>query len=218
MGHHYCVIYTQTAKQQQVRDVLREALPEAKGYIFYPCMEVYRRDKGGIVDVQALFPGYVFIRSDMELPELHEFIRNHTRNIGTFVRELSFYEQKCAGEVDELNVSDLNEDEAKFMDFLLDSDECSGLLKMSYGYREGKKKFKVVEGPLKVYEDHIADVRAHDRRAYLDLKINGRTVCAGFTVMPKKHYFPEDDKAPEVLSDGSELDIKELLSSMTKLS
>lgn len=253
--YRYCVLYMNALKQAKFCSVLKQALPENRGTVFYPCMECYRRDAGRKIEIQPIFPGYIFIRSDLGDKELHEFIRNNQSAITTFVRELRFSQKKASGEniftgrnMDGvegifpsnspdfgsvgLEISDLTDEEAEFMDFLLDagpaSDEMNGsavgenkekvmptegLLKMSYGYQEGNR-FKVMKGPLRAYEDHIADVNKHDKKAFLDFKMNGSIVRAGFAVLPKRHWFPKDKDTPEVLADGTEVDLQVLAKAM----
>ena len=70
---HYSVLYTPVVKQERLRAVLKEALPEGRGTVFYPCMECWRRDSSQC-EIKALFPGYVFIHSDMDRVELHRFV------------------------------------------------------------------------------------------------------------------------------------------------
>ena len=88
-----------------------------------------------------------------------------------------------------------------------------GVLWMSYGYREGGK-YVVMKGPLKEYQNRIARVNAHDRKAYLDIKINGRAVRAGFELKPKRYWFPDDSDAPMVLHDGTEVNLENLRNMM----
>ncbi len=262
---HYCVLYTQTLKQWEVTTVLKKKLPEGRGTVFYPCIELWRHDKKE-TEIRALFPGYLFIRSDMEPEELHHFIGEHRKDVSSFIKELRISEKKISGsdaaeQADEANEyqyirMDLKEDEKAFLDFLLacgnedtgqeaggdaevkdgtcredtrkagicknsDGEESAaalripteGVLRMSYGYREGGK-YVVMKGPLKEYQNRIARVNAHDRKAYLDIKINGRAVRAGFEVKPKRYWFPDDSDAPMVLHDGTEVNLENLRNMM----
>lgn len=262
---HYCVLYTQTLKQWEVTTVLKKKLPEGRGTVFYPCIELWRHDRKA-TEIRALFPGYLFIRSDMEPEELHHFIGEHRRDVSSFIKELRISEKKISGgdaaeQADEANEyqyirMDLKEDEKAFLDFLLacgnedtgqeaggdaevkdgtcredtrkagicknsDGEESvaalriptEGVLRMSYGYREGGK-YVVMKGPLKEYQNRIARVNAHDRKAYLDIKINGRAVRAGFEVKPKRYWFPDDSDAPMVLHDGTEVNLENLRNMM----
>ena len=262
---HYCVLYTQTLKQWEVTTVLKKKLPEGRGTVFYPCIELWRHDRKA-TEIRALFPGYLFIRSDMEPEELHHFIGEHRKDVSSFIKELRISEKKISGsdaaeQADEVNEyqyirMDLKEDEKAFLDFLLacgnedtgqeaggdaevkdgtcredtrkagicknsDGEESvaalriptEGVLRMSYGYREGGK-YVVMKGPLKEYQNRIARVNAHDRKAYLDIKINGRAVRAGFEVKPKRYWFPDDSDAPMVLHDGTEVNLENLRNMM----
>ncbi len=262
---HYCVLYTQTLKQWEVTTVLKKKLPEGRGTVFYPCIELWRHDRKA-TEIRALFPGYLFIRSDMEPEELHHFIGEHRRDVSSFIKELRISEKKISGsdaaeQADEANEyqyirMDLKEDEKAFLDFLLacgnedtgqeaggdaevkdgtcredtrkagicknsNGEESAaalripteGVLRMSYGYREGGK-YVVMKGPLKEYQNRIARVNAHDRKAYLDIKINGRAVRAGFEVKPKRYWFPDDSDAPMVLHDGTEVNLENLRNMM----
>lgn len=232
---HYCVLYTQVLKQWEVTTVLKKALPEGKGTVFYPCTELWRHDRKE-TEIRPLFPGYIFVRSDMEPEEIHHFIREHQKDVEAFIKELRISEKKISGgdsvrkadAANEYILTDLKEDEAEFLDFLLacgtdDMDDetggdadggtpklsDAGILRMSYGYREGGK-YVVMKGPLKTYENRITGVNIHDRKAYLDIKINNRPVRAGFEVKPKRYWFPDDRDAPMVLYDGTEVNLEKL--------
>ena len=282
---HYCVLYTQTLKQWEVTTVLKKKLPEGRGTVFYPCIELWRHDRKA-TEIRALFPGYLFIRSDMEPEELHHFIREHRKDVASFIKELRITEKKissgaAAGTADEIGAykyvrMDLKEDETEFLDFLLtcgkDDMDCEvgkdaecrnslcrnaeskdstgrdgicrdveskngprgdeggksggeetaavmskipeeGVLRMSYGYREGGR-YVVMKGPLKAYENRITNVNVHDRKAYLDIRINGHAVRAGFEVKPKRYWFPDDNGAPMVLHDGTEVNLERLRNMM----
>lgn len=245
---HYCVLYTQTLKQWTVAEMIRKSLPEGRGMVFYPCTELWWHGTGGTV-IKPLFPGYVFIRSDMELTELHEIVRKRRGDILSFIKELGISEGKLSGSPvlgkgtpvggensrDGYGLIDLKDDEAEFLDFMLnfryeDGEEKgsgnggdggdredgsakkkpdgipdAGVLRMSYGYREGKRCV-VMEGPLKGYENHIVGVNLRDRKAYLDLEINGHAAKAGLWIRGKRYWFPKDERASEVLADGTEID------------
>lgn len=254
--YHYSVLYTKVLKQWEVTQAIRKALPEGRGTVFYPCVELWWNGSDDTV-IRPLFPGYVFIRSDMEPAKLHDMVRRHRDEVFSFIRELRVAEKKAAGEVlfeegdRETAMYDLSDDEAEFLDFMLNfeyeyaemktdaakTDGCkdknakngekkstgqcagkqkklqkipdAGVLRMSYGYREGKK-YVVMEGPLRGYEDHIVDVNARDRKAYLDIKINGQIVRAGLELRGKKYWFPDDRHASAILEDGTEIDPAEI--------
>lgn len=121
-GYRYCVLYTQVLKQWEVYEVIRKSLPEGRGTVFYPCVELWWNDTVNTV-IRPLFPGYVFIRSDMGRAELHDLIMRRRRDILSFVKELKLSELKGAGgvpgDMDETLLIDLSEEEAEFLDFML---------------------------------------------------------------------------------------------------
>ena len=119
---HYCVIFTQTLKQWDVTEVIRRSLPEDKGIVFYPCVELWMGSLGQTV-IEPLFPGYVFIRSNVGRRELHELIRLRRREILSFVKEVWINEKRAGGEDafagGDDEVADLTDEEAEFLDFML---------------------------------------------------------------------------------------------------
>ena len=253
----YCVLFTQVLKQWDVAETIKRALPQGRGIVFYPCTELWMGSLGQTV-VEPLFPGYVFIRSDMGRKELHGFIKDHKKEIFSFVKELWREEKLAAGEDafdgGEDGMADLNDEEAELLDFMMgfqygnravkprqtagaldgmDMDVLgagkngkkiwqrkipkTGVLGMSYGYKEKDGRYVVMEGPLQGHEDRIVDVNLKDRRAYLNLKGGGRLARVGLTIMGKKHWFLEDKEALDVLGDGTEVDCRSLAGAMMGL-
>lgn len=126
---HYCVLFTQTLKQWEVTETIGRALSDGKGEVFYPVVELWWHGLNK-TRYRPLFPGYVFIRSEMGIAELHELIRQNRRDILSFVKELHISEKRMAGENvfkdnisadrgGELELLDLTDDEAEFLDCLL---------------------------------------------------------------------------------------------------
>lgn len=235
----YYVLYAPSDQQMRTVAALTAAF-EGEGLVFCPSMEVYRRGREE-PEIRALFPGYIFIRTYMDLVSIHEYLKDRRRYLNMSFRDLGYNKSigrmsgtdaaKSSGYLDMgAEVSDLNEEESAFMDFLLgsgssDADESSdaggpyaggpaaGLLRMSRGYREGSRVV-VMEGPLKYYEDHIADVNMHDRKAYLDFKVKDRVVKAGLEIKPKKYWFPEET-GRVVLEDGTGVDLQDMVRKMS---
>jgi transcription antitermination factor NusG len=214
------MLYSQTADQQKVKTGLEAKLEGTDSEVFIPCMEFYKRGEKA-VKIKPVFPNYVFIYTNVSPMELHKMIRNAAREISTGVRELGFKEQ-CFGETIDPDITpeekmilypNVSEAEAEFLDFLR---EGNGLLKMSAGYEEGKK-FVVMEGPLKAYEDKIKDVDKHNRKAFLAFEINGSCAQAGFECKPKSHWFPKEDAKLPKLDDGTEVDLEELRRNIMKI-
>lgn len=208
-GYHYSVLFTQTQKQSEMQRALSDAFPESRGKIFLPMREYYRRDKKENF-IKPLFPGYLFVYSDMGRKELHEFLLSHRVKVASFIKELGVQKKSLSekrGAAYEEGLADLTEEESSFLDAVLDE---NGVQRMSSGYRESSGKVVVMEGPLLAFADRIARVDRHERTAYLNLKFREFDIVAGLEIKPKKYYFPDDQNAPAVLGDGTEVDLIEL--------
>ena len=230
-NYNYCVIYTAANSLMDMTKLLKNSIPAKHGTVFCPMMEVWRRGKEKGCKTVPLFPGYLFIRSDLSVHEIHSLVRKRRYELITFARELGL-KSHCSDDQDqgdEIRVNDLTEEEAAFMDFVMEIDSVQnpdnyveGLLRMSYGYKEMLRDSKgntvphvhVVEGPLAGMEEHIVKVNQHDRKAYLDLKINGKAVRAGLEIIPKRQFFDENTDIPAVLIDGIEIDLGMLANRM----
>ncbi len=214
-GYHYSVLFTRTEKQSEMQKALSAAFPESRGKIFLPMREYYRRDKKEN-SVKPLFPGYLFVHSDMGREELHEFLLEQRGKVASFLKELgrsdrdsSERQHYAQGQSypEENAAVDLTEEESGFLDTVLDKD---GIQRMSAGYRESNGKLTVMEGPLVAYASRIVKVDRHERAAYLNLKFREIDIVAGLEVRPKSYYCPDGKDVPVALSDGTEVDLMEL--------
>ena len=208
-GYHYSVLFTRTEKQSEMQKALSDAFPQSRGKIFLPMREYYRRDKKEN-DIKPLFPGYLFVYSDMSRKELHEFLLAHRVKVASFLKELGRAGQDLLegpGVSMEDTATDLTEEESGFLDTVLDSE---GIQQMSAGYRESNGRIVVMEGPLVEYASRIVKADRHERLAYLNLKFREIDIVAGLEVRPKRYYFPDGDDVPVVLGDGTEVDLVEL--------
>ena len=199
----------------------------ALGKIFLPMREYYRRDKKEI-SLKPLFPGYLFVYSNMGREELHAFLLAHRGKVASFLKELGrpgrdlsksrgcLEGQGCLESQGRLEgwgnpledaAADLTEEESSFLDTVLDDD---GIQRMSAGYRESDGKIAVMEGPLVAYASRIVKVDRHERAAYLNLRFREIDIVAGLEVRPKSHFFPDGKDVPVTLGDGTEVDLLEL--------
>lgn len=211
----YCVLYLPGTEQQKLKDLIEEHLPREKGQVFIPRMELYRRGEKKVEEV-SIFPGYVFLYTVLDLREVHEMLRECRMGLKTAFRELALREKQqddpyaICWEEDEsgegYDLSDLDREETEFLDMLRQGD---GLLTMSCGYEENRR-YHVMEGPLRAYEDRIQKVDKHNRKAFLAFEIHGKQARAGFECKPKAHWFPGEGTQIATLSDGTEVDLEEL--------
>ena len=117
---HYCVLYTQVLKQWKVSEALQRVLPEGKGDVFYPCRELWWHGLRETV-FRPLFPGYLFIRSEMDRIGLHELVSRTRRELISFVKELGADARWADGDEShgDFVIIDLTDEEEEFFDFLL---------------------------------------------------------------------------------------------------
>lgn len=218
--YRYCILYVQATKQHKVEDLVARHLPEGRGEVFCPCMEYYRRGEKKI-KIREMFPGYVFVYTDLNMLEMHELLKAHRLELDSSVSELALRVKKAVDpdflqkemDLEIYDMSDLDTEEAEFLDFLR---KGNGLLKMSCGYEEDRRYF-VMEGPLKVYEQCILKVDKHNKKAFLTFEYNGHRVQAGFECKPKAHWYPDGEARLTTLSDGTEIDLTELRRSVMKI-
>ncbi len=213
----YHIIFTNTGKQKALLLALSGFWDRERGRVFIPMREYWIR-KDRQLGVKPIFPGYIFFKTDMGRRELHEFIRQNRRDINAFVRELQNRELKDSGlGVEEVFPEDIQDDlpelssvESELFDNVLDEE---GVWRMSGGCRRHGQLI-VMDGPLKIYADRIKEVDRHNREAVLDMDFRGHRIVAGLELKPVRTYFPEDKDAPDMLEDGTEVDLKDLANKM----
>lgn len=215
----YCVLYVQGMEQQKFKRMIEENLFEKKSEVIIPRMEIYKRGKKKVDEI-CIFPGYVFIYTDLNMKEIHELLKCSQTERDFAFKELALRERRMDNPnflyEDKKNdgmygLSDLNNEETEFLDMLR---QGNGLLSMSCGYEEDGT-YHVMEGPLKVYEDKIQKVDKHNRKAFLKFEIHGMQARAGFECKPKSYWFPEEESQIALLSDGTEVDLEELKRKLT---
>lgn len=199
MQENWYILYALVAKQEQLCSVLcRHGLRA-----FVPMMEYYRRDIKGIA-VKPMFPGYLFVRSDMCQQEFD-----------TMLFELGDEKQGMVRQLKEEGTAAMREEEIDFFAHLLDE---QGVARMSYGYRKGSRGV-VTEGPLAYFQERIVKADRHNRLAWLDFEFMNRRIQAGLTIDQSR--MPEPEKGQEeketTLTDGTMIDLEELKSKMMGL-
>lgn len=168
---------------------------------FVPIMEYYRRDIKDIA-VKPMFPGYVFVRTDIGQKEFD-----------TMLFQLGDQKQGMIKQLKEEGTSAMREEEIDFFEHLLDE---RGISKMSYAYLQGKRAV-VTEGSLRHFQERIVKVDRHNRLAWLDFEFMNRKIQAGLTICSKQELVPDEDADEATLEDGTTINIEELKSKMMGL-
>lgn len=162
---NWYVLFVLVAKEKKLCSVLTKKGLNA----FIPQMEYYRRDIKGTA-FKSLFPGYIFIRSEMKQCEFDDFLYRLEDQRDGLIKQLK-----------EDGVSALRKEEIVMFKKLLNE---KGILEMSQAFIEDNKA-KVIYGPLIHYQDHIVKIDKHNRIAVLDIEFLNRHILAGLEIKSK---------------------------------
>ena len=165
MKENWYVLFVLVAKEKKLCSVLTKKGLNA----FIPQMEYYRRDIKGNA-LKSLFPGYIFIKSEMNQSDFDNFLYKLEDQRDGLIRQL-----KKDG------ISALRKEEIEMFKKLLNNE---GILEMSQAFIEDKKAV-VTKGPLIYYQDHIVKVDKHNKLACLDLKFMNIQILVGLNIKSK---------------------------------
>ena len=162
---NWYVLFVLVVKEDKLCSLLRKNGLDA----FIPMYEYYRRDIKGNA-IKPLFPGYIFVRSNLEQLDFDQFLFNSREPKDGLIKGLK-----------KADVSALRDDEIKMFEYMLDS---KGILRMSQAFIEDKRA-KIYKGPLVHYQDHIVKVDKHNKLATLDLEFMDHRFVAGLEITSK---------------------------------
>lgn len=222
---NWYILFVQTEKQSQLC-----ALLEQEGvHAFLPMMEYYRRDRKGLAE-KPMFPGYIFVQSEMNQKGFDSLLDSMEGRRWGFIRQLK-----------EEGGTALSEEERAFFRWLLND---SGTACMSYGYLNPAGKAVITYGPLIGCEKHIRKTDKHNRLVLMDFAFREEPVKLGLTILTLKELkeqelYTEETECKilrnkgknaekvseervatvfdEELQEDVEIDIEELISKMTQL-
>lgn len=195
MQDNWYILFALAAKQEQIcNTVCKQGL-----HAFVPMMEYYRRDMKGLA-VKPMFPGYIFVRTDVSQGEFDAMLY-----------DLGIRGQGLIKQLKEEGAAAMREEEIDFFSHLLDG---QGVARMSYGYMKGGRAV-VTDGPLGYFQERIVRADRHNRLAWLDFEFMDRRIQAGLTV--GREYQPVPKPGEKLLADGTAVDIEELKSKMMGL-
>ena len=223
---NWYILFVQTEKQSQLCFLLEQEGVHA----FLPMMEYYRRDRRGLAE-KPMFPGYIFVQSELTQKEFDDLLDSMEERRWGFIRQLK-----------EEGGSALTEEEKAFFQWLLDDD---GTARMSYGYLNPAGKAVITYGPLIGCERHIRKMDKHNRLVLMDFAFREEPVKLGLTILTLKELeeqelyteetdckilrnkgngadkVSEDERVitvfDEELQVEAEIDIEALISKMTQL-
>ena len=164
---NWYILFVQTEKQSQLCFLLEQEGVHA----FLPMMEYYRRDRKGLAE-KPMFPGYIFVQSELTQKEFDDLLDSMEERRWGFIRQLK-----------EEGGSALTEEEKAFFQWLLDDD---GTARMSYGYLNPAGKAVITYGPLIGCERHIRKTDRHNRLVLMDFAFREEPVKLGLTILTLK--------------------------------
>ena len=164
MKDNWYVLFALVAKENKLCSVLRRKGLDA----FIPKIEYYRRDIKGNT-LKMLFPGYIFVRSEMKQSDFDNLLYE----LGE--------QRDGSSSLKAVTPSSLRDEEIEMFNKLLNSE---GILEMSQAFIEDNKA-KVIYGPLIHYQDHIVKIDKHNRIAVLDIEFLNRHILAGLEIKSK---------------------------------
>ena len=165
MKDNWYVLFALVVKENKLCSVLRRKGLDA----FIPKIEYYRRDIKGNT-LKMLFPGYIFVRSEMKQSDFDNLLY-----------ELGEQRDGLIKQPKDDGVTALRDEEIEMLNKLLNSE---GILEMSQAFIEDNKA-KVIYGPLIHYQDHIVKIDKHNRIAVLDIEFLNRHILAGLEIKSK---------------------------------
>ena len=162
---NWYVLFVLVAKSDKLCSLLNKKGLNA----FIPQIEYYRRDIKGNA-LKPLFPGYIFVKSEMNQSDFDNFLYKLGEQKDGLIKQLK-----------EDGVSALRDEEIEMFNILLNDE---GILEMSQAFIEDKRA-KVIEGPLIYYQNHIVKVDKHNKLAYLDIEFMNRQILVGLNIKCK---------------------------------
>jgi transcriptional antiterminator NusG len=171
---YWYILFVRTAREHKVEQLLKEQLDTSEFMPFVPLQENLFK-KAGIVkkEQKPLFPGYVFIQSEVEGQDFLKKINPLVYNSSDIVCVLKYSETEIS----------MRESERQMLLRLCNEDHC---IESSCGILEGDR-INIISGPLKGLESIIKKVNRHKRQAWVEIEFMGeiRLVCIGLDIVKK---------------------------------
>ena len=164
---NWYILFVQTEKQSQLCFLLKQEGVHA----FLPMMEYYRRDRKGLAE-KPMFPGYIFVQSELTQKEFDDLLDSMEGRLWGFIRQLK-----------EEGGAAMTEEEKAFFQWLLDD---GGTARMSYGYLNPAGKAVITYGPLIGCERHIRKADRHNHLVLMDFAFREEPVKLGLTILTRK--------------------------------
>jgi transcriptional antiterminator NusG len=165
--NNWVILFVRTGSEENLADVLRDKLNADEYQPFLPIKETSHRSHGVIrKECRLLFPGYVFIQTDIETGSIAEKLKDTlTNTTGKWHEDI--YSILHYG--NDKNDVAIRQKERLYWERLFDSDFC---VTGSVGFIEGDI-IKITSGPLVGMESRIKKINRHKREAVVEMDMMG---------------------------------------------
>lgn len=171
---NWYVLFVQTGKEYKVEKFLTKCLDSNVFSPFVPMHEKLYKISGTIrKEVKPLFPGYVFIESEIPDQDFIKYIRNMIFASSDIISMLKYSNTEIAMRASEMFM----------LISLSNADHC---IKSSSGVIEGDR-INIIDGPLKGWESKVRKINRHKRQVWIEIEFMGdiRLVCVALEVVKK---------------------------------
>ena len=171
---YWYVLFTRTGREEKVEQFLKKQLDNDVFMPFIPMLQLIFINSGRVKEeLKPLFPGYVFIQSEVVGQEFLKEIRTSVYTTDDIFRVLKYSDTKIA----------LKQSEKQMLLSLCNDDF---FIESSCGFIEGDRVY-IIEGPLKGFESIIRKIDRHKRIASIEIEFMGdiRLVHVGLEIIRK---------------------------------
>jgi transcriptional antiterminator NusG len=164
---NWVILFVRTGSEKKGVRALKEKLNVTEYLPFLPTVETPRRSKGVICkERKLLFPGYIFIQTEIEAGSIAERLKYALKDI---VYHNDVYAILHYGD-NEKDVA-MREQERLHWERLFDSEFC---VRGSVGFIEGDA-IRIMSGALVGLESRIKRINRHKREAIVEMEVMGAT-------------------------------------------
>jgi transcriptional antiterminator NusG len=162
---NWVILFARTGSEEKLDGTLKSNLNSDEFLPFVPVKEMAYRRKGVVNRIRKpLFPGYIFIQTDIEPELVADKLETALKSIGG---NKHIYSILHYGD-DKKDVV-LREDERLHWERLFSEDFC---IKGSTGFAVGDT-IRITSGALMGFESQIKKINRHKREAVVEMKIMG---------------------------------------------
>lgn len=171
---YWYVLFVQTGREHKVEQLLKEQLESEVFIPFVPLQEILFKKDGSVKkELQPLFPGYVFVESELSSEGFFKRTSTLIHTLHNIVSLLRYSDTEIA----------MRESERQMVLSLCNDDHC---IESSSGIMVGDR-IHILEGPLKGCERIVRKVNRHKRQAWIEIEFMGsmRSVCLALEIVDK---------------------------------